>query len=352
METIIRPMPVPAQVATRSALLALANLGAELHSYNEENRTIVARLPKWFGVTKASVLITVQDYGENSRLELQLPDKSKADELLRQISLYLVDGHRAAGDMSMRWAEKQEPSVATVAGKQVGKVMRRLRSGTQNLAPALTDEDHAPPVETVANTAAETAAGTVTDTVAETVTETTADGIAEPVAEETAVIDEADEISEIGEADEVGELEADAETVIEREGSENSVVNASEDVIEEVLEAVDGEVVEEEIADEASHKTDGAATGNHPNALIVPDFITADQTNHQLHIAVTPDFFTDRSGHLETCNACGSVVMRGSQFCGNCGRPVTMKAVSKEVNEGGQKYRSFQPYFWHIGHCH
>ncbi|MEM7030030.1 MAG: hypothetical protein AAF629_10735, partial [Chloroflexota bacterium] len=128
METITRPLPVPGDVAIRSALLALAKLGAELQSYNEEGRTIVGRLPKRFGMTKSSILITVQDFGENSRLELQLADKSKANEILDQISLYLVDGHRAAGDMTMRWVEKQDQSLAQSAGKTVGRALRRLTS--------------------------------------------------------------------------------------------------------------------------------------------------------------------------------------------------------------------------------
>jgi hypothetical protein len=218
-DTIIRPLPVPAEVGIRSALLALANLGAELQTYNEESRTIVAQMPQWFGVKKASVLIRVQDYGENCRMELQLPDKSKASELTRQISLYLVDGHRAASDMTMRWVEKQdqEQSLAQTAGKKVGQAIRRLQS-----SPRPTDSKM------------------------------------------------------------------------------NQAIVVSDSA-------------------EAQGQT--------------PEFMIADPNSRQVRLNVNPDIFEDRSGYLDTCTSCAAIVLRGNQFCGNCGRPITLDAVATEVDQ-------------------
>lgn len=247
METIIRPLPVPGDVAIRSALLALAKLGADLQNYNEEGRTIVAQMPRWFGVSKASILITVQDFGENSRLELQIPDKAKANELLDQISVYLVDGHRAAGDMTMRWVKKQEKSLAQSAGSTVGKAIRRLK-------PTTGDNPSALPKESSATTPAETSEAT------ETVE---------------------------------GEMLTEAESAAIDQASQN-------------------------------------------NQLMVPEFIKANQAHDQVQITVSPDFFVDRSSHLEKCPNCENVVLRGNQFCSQCGRPITMEAVSQEVNEGGR----------------
>lgn len=244
METIIRPLPVPGDVAIRSALLALAKLGADLQNYNEEGRTIVAQMPKWFGVSKASILITVQDFGENSRLELQIPDKAKANELLDQISIYLVDGHRAAGDMTMRWVKKQEKTLAQSAGSTVGKAIRRLKTT---------------PASPTATLPAEATTAEATET-----TETVE-----------------------------GEMLTEAESAAIDEASQN-------------------------------------------NQLMVPEFIKANQAHDQVQITVSPDFFVDRSSHLEKCPNCENVVLRGNQFCSQCGRPITMEAVSQEVNEGGR----------------
>jgi len=235
-ETIVRPLPVPSDVAIRSALLALANLGAELQTYNEEARTIVASMPKWFGVKKSSILVRVQDYGDNCRMEIELPDKSKSDELFNQISIYLVDGHRAASDMTMRWTEKQTQGRAFNTGQQVAKALKRFKPGSQE------------PVESEA------------------------DVVYDPMAEP--------------------DSEAESSEVI---------------------------VIEPDQADQTE-----------------AGFIIPHPESQQVQLQVNPDLFVDRSSYLETCSSCQAVVLRGSQFCGQCGRPVTMEAVSKEVNEGSR----------------
>jgi hypothetical protein len=58
-----------------------------------------------------------------------------------------------------------------------------------------------------------------------------------------------------------------------------------------------------------------------------------DEQNQQIKLNVKPEVFADRSSFLEACTACGAVALRGSQFCSNCGRPLTMDAVSTEVDE-------------------
>jgi hypothetical protein len=245
-ETVVRPLPVPSDVAVRSALLALANLGAELQTYNEEARTIVARMPKWFGVKKSTILVRVQDYGDNCRMEIELPDKGKSDELFNQISLYLVDGHRAAGDMTMRWVEKQEQSLAYTTGQTVAKALKRFKPAAKEAAGSLA----------------------TTTTTSETAT-----------------------------AEEKDLLVVEAET--------------------------------EEVEADSAEATPEMDQGN-------SNFIIVHPEAHQVDLKVDPEVFADRSSYLETCAACQAVVLRGSQFCGNCGRPVTMKAISKEVNEGSR----------------
>lgn len=269
-ETIVRPLPVPGEVGIRSALLALANLGAELQTYNEEAYTIVARMPKWYGMKKAPILVRVQDYGENCRLEIELPDKGKGQELLDQISLYLVDGHRVASDITMRWVEYQEQSqqsqqmanLAQSAGQQVGKALRFIKAKT----------GQTPTVQQLSTTNAEVV----------------------QVEADQADVEQADQ------ADVVEAGEADQDTAEPSQPSTALVVVPDE-------------------ADETS-----------------TNFIIADPVSKRVKINVQPEVFVDRSSHLETCPSCQAVVLRGSQFCPNCGRPVTMEAVSSEVNEGGR----------------
>jgi hypothetical protein len=226
--TIIRPLPVSGEVAIRSTLLALANAGAELQTYNEEARTIVARVPKWFGLKKSTIMVRVQDYGDNCRLELQLPDVSRADEVLHQIGLYLVDGHRVASDITMRWAERQQGSgPLQAAGRRVIDAVRRPTRGAEAVSdPAL-----------------------------------------------------------LGSGDE----------------AQLAVVDPSAPL----------------------------ATSSH-------NFITVHEKSRQVQINVDSELFADRSSYLESCPACAAVVLRGSQFCPSCGRPVSLESVSAEVDQGSK----------------
>ena len=272
-ETITRPLPVPGEVAIRSALLALANLGAELQTYNEEAYTIVARMPKWYGMKKAPILVRVQNFGENCRLEIELPDKSRGQELLNQINLYLVDGYRAASDITMRWVEHQEqsqpkasPSLAQSAGRQVGRALRLIK--------AKTGQTPAAPQPLKANQ---------TDVV-------------QVEAGQTGSTD----------LDQV-ELEPEAEEIQTGQGQAEQRPPSTALVV----------------VPEAAEET-------------AANFIIADPQSKQVRINVKPEVFVDRSSYLETCPACQAIVLRGSQFCANCGRPVTLAAVSAEVNEGSR----------------
>lgn len=226
-EIIVRPLPVSAEVAIRSTLLALANAGAELQTYNEQARTIVARVPKWFGLKKSTVMVRVQDYGDNCRLELHLPDVSQAEEVLRQIGLYLVDGHRAASDITMRWVEQQERDRLQSAGRRVADALRGPSPAPEQLAAST-----------------------------------------------------------------------------QPEGEER-----------EQLALIDPSA---------------------PLATNSPHFIELDRRSRRVQINVDPALFEDRSSYLDTCPSCAAVVLRGSQFCPTCGRPVSMEAVSAEVDEGSR----------------
>lgn len=50
-----------------------------------------------------------------------------------------------------------------------------------------------------------------------------------------------------------------------------------------------------------------------------------------IEIKVDPAVFADRTAYLETCQACSSTVLRGSKYCGACGRPLTLEAVQPEL---------------------
>ncbi|MCP4424911.1 MAG: RING-HC finger protein, partial [Chloroflexi bacterium] len=59
--------------------------------------------------------------------------------------------------------------------------------------------------------------------------------------------------------------------------------------------------------------------------------------NHQdkvIELKLDPATFVDRTNHLEICDACAATVMRGSLYCPNCGRPLTLSAVQPELRDG------------------
>jgi len=56
-----------------------------------------------------------------------------------------------------------------------------------------------------------------------------------------------------------------------------------------------------------------------------------------LELKVDPQIFTDRSGFVSMCTVCYAPALRGSAFCPNCGRPLTLEAVQPELRGNAQK---------------
>jgi hypothetical protein len=56
-----------------------------------------------------------------------------------------------------------------------------------------------------------------------------------------------------------------------------------------------------------------------------------------IELKVDPLVFSDRTAYLETCQACSATVMRGSKYCGSCGRPLTLEAVQPELQDAANK---------------
>ncbi|MCP4428537.1 MAG: hypothetical protein GY803_28970, partial [Chloroflexi bacterium] len=72
-------------------------------------------------------------------------------------------------------------------------------------------------------------------------------------------------------------------------------------------------------------------------AIPIPDNPGVLVKNHQdkmIELKLDPATFVDRTDHLEICDACAATVMRGSLYCPNCGRPLTLSAVQPELRDG------------------
>jgi hypothetical protein len=114
--TEIRPLPVNKTVVIRSSFFALAKLGAELHSYDEQNGIITATI----GMLKIGsaeffdqgIEVSVSENDETSLLKVVAPNQKSA-ELLKLIANYVVEGGKAIkDDAHIQWFEllKQEES--------------------------------------------------------------------------------------------------------------------------------------------------------------------------------------------------------------------------------------------------
>jgi hypothetical protein len=97
-----RPFPVNQIVIVRSAFFALAKIGAELQSYDENQGIITARIArveiggkKIFG--EEDIEISVEERDTTSFLKLAAP-KRNVSELLHLISTYSVEGPKAIKD--------------------------------------------------------------------------------------------------------------------------------------------------------------------------------------------------------------------------------------------------------------
>ena len=68
-----------------------------------------------------------------------------------------------------------------------------------------------------------------------------------------------------------------------------------------------------------------------------PGVLVKNRQNMLLELKVDPQVFTDRSGFVTMCNVCYTPALRGSAFCPNCGRPLTLEAVQPEMREKASK---------------
>lgn len=68
-----------------------------------------------------------------------------------------------------------------------------------------------------------------------------------------------------------------------------------------------------------------------------PGVLVKNRQNMLLELKVDPNVFTDRSGFVTMCNVCYAPTLRGSAFCPNCGRPLTLEAVQPEMREKASK---------------
>jgi len=65
-----------------------------------------------------------------------------------------------------------------------------------------------------------------------------------------------------------------------------------------------------------------------------PGVLVKNQQDKVIELKIDPATFVDRSDHLELCDSCAAAVIRGSLYCGNCGRPMTLAAVQPELRSG------------------
>jgi hypothetical protein len=68
-----------------------------------------------------------------------------------------------------------------------------------------------------------------------------------------------------------------------------------------------------------------------------PGVLVKNRQNMLLELKVDPEIFNDRSGFVTMCNVCYTPTLRGSAFCPNCGRPLTLEAVQPEMREKASK---------------
>jgi hypothetical protein len=68
-----------------------------------------------------------------------------------------------------------------------------------------------------------------------------------------------------------------------------------------------------------------------------PGVLVKNQQNMIIELKVDPEVFTDRTGYLVACAVCKATAIRGSLFCPNCGRPLTLEAIQPEMRQGVQR---------------
>ena len=236
--TEIRAFPVNSTVVMRSALFALANLGATLQTYNEDSGVIVATVSRWLGLQKQEVVARVRSFEQTCQLELDAPDVEKARELLQLIATYVRDGGRVQANATMQWVDLQRQQANKAKRQELSGKARTLLTGGgggSNLPAVVPEGSNLPAVQS-------------------------------------------DDPAQPGPS-------LDAPVYIP----------------------------------------------DNPGVLV--------KNNRQmlLELKVDPQTFTDRTGFVNMCQVCYAPALRGSAFCPNCGRPMTLEAVQPELRGNAQK---------------
>lgn len=235
----VRPFPVSATVVMRSTLFALANMGAKLHTYNEETGFVVASVAKWMGLQKNEVVARVRGFEQASQLEVEAPDQAKARELLDLVAKYVSDGANIQANATIQWVD--------MARQQEQKEKRQATMDkVRNLLPGGTS------------------------------------------------------------------------------ASPTSVSPTNPETPETALAPVE----EMEVGLTAVSPTDPIPDN--------PGVLVKNRDNQLIELKVDPALFTDRSSFLEICGHCAAVSLRGSTYCANCGRPLTLEAIQGDASNAAQ----------------
>lgn len=90
-------------------------------------------------------------------------------------------------------------------------------------------------------------------------------------------------------------------------------------------------------------ETSALVTAEEANALArmpVPDnpgVLVKNPQDRVVEIKIDPAIFTDRTAYLQVCEGCQATILKGSMYCGNCGRPLTLEAVQPELRTGASQ---------------
>lgn len=68
-----------------------------------------------------------------------------------------------------------------------------------------------------------------------------------------------------------------------------------------------------------------------------PGVLVKNQQDRIVELKIDPAVFTDRTAYLQVCQSCAATVLRGSAYCANCGRPLTLQAVQPELRHSAEK---------------
>jgi len=68
-----------------------------------------------------------------------------------------------------------------------------------------------------------------------------------------------------------------------------------------------------------------------------PGVLVKNPQDKMVEIQIDPEIFTDRTAFLQVCAGCQATILKGSKYCSNCGRPLTLAAVQPELRSGATR---------------